>query len=85
MILFFTPLQGEENKINNKGHQINFFGGKFDFSDHNQKSTLFGIQHQNENLERKTFLGNLSPITGGFITEKSAMYFYSGVEWNFEF
>ena len=43
---------------------------------------LFGFQHQNENLERDTFLGNISPITGGFITENSAAYIYTGFEWN---
>ena len=35
-------------------------------------------------LQRNTFLGNISPITGGFITENSAVYVYSGIEWNFD-
>ena len=38
----------------------------FDFSDDGKKSILIGFQHQNENLNRDTFLGNVSPITGGF-------------------
>ena len=29
-------------------------------------------------------MGNLSPITGGFITEKSAFYIYSGVQAEYE-
>ena len=29
-----------------------------------QKSTLLGFQHQNEELKRNSFLGTLSPITG---------------------
>ena len=41
---------------------------------------LVGFQHQNENLKRDTFLGNISPITGGFITENSAVYIYTGFE-----
>jgi hypothetical protein len=45
---------------------------------------LFGFQHQNEDLERDTFLGNISPITGGFITENSAAYIYTGFEWNID-
>jgi hypothetical protein len=45
---------------------------------------LFGFQHQNEDLERDTFIGNISPITGGFITENSAVYVYTGFEWNVE-
>ena len=65
-------------------HEYNFYTGNFDFSDHKQKAILIGLQHKNENLERDTFLGNASPITGGFITENSAAYVYTGVEWNYE-
>ena len=43
---------------------------------------MLGFQHQDENLNRDTFLGNISPITGGFVTENSAAYVYTGVEWN---
>ena len=71
---------GEE--VNNNEHQINFFTGNFDFSDDKQKAILVGFQHQNENLNRNTFLGNVSPITGGFVTENSAAYIYTGIEWN---
>ncbi|MBD1137333.1 acyloxyacyl hydrolase [Pelagibacterales bacterium SAG-MED43] len=67
---------------NSKEHQINLFTGNFDFSDHKQSALLVGFQHQNENLNRDTFLGNVSPITGGFLTENSAAYVYTGVEWN---
>ena len=52
----------------------------FDFSDDKQASGIIGLQHQNDDLYRKSFLGNLSPITGGFITEKNAMYFYTGAQ-----
>jgi hypothetical protein len=75
------PINAEEKK-NISNHQYNFYTGNFDFSDDKQKAILFGFQHQNETLERKTFLGNASPITGGFITENSAAYIYTGVEWN---
>ena len=44
-----------------------FYTGMFDFSDDGKKSSLIGFQHQNENLNRDTFLGNLSPITGAII------------------
>ncbi len=63
-------------------HQLNYFTGNFDFSDDKQQAILFGFQHQNENLNRNTFLGNVSPITGGFVTENSAAYVYTGIEWN---
>ena len=39
---------------------------------------------QNEELFRNSFLGKLSPITGGFFTEKNALYLYSGVQAEYE-
>jgi len=35
-------------------------------------------------LFRKSFLGKLSPISGGFITEKNAIYLYTGVQAEYE-
>ena len=84
LFLFFTQANGENKKISNGEHEINLYAGVFDFSDDKQKAGLFGIQHQNKTLQRDTFLGNLSPITGGFVTENSTVYVYSGVEWNFD-
>ena len=52
----------------------------FDFSDKGKRSTLIGFQHQNENLNRDTFLGNVSPITGAMITGDNAGYIYTGVQ-----
>ena len=70
-----------DTDIDDDNHQYNLYHGNFDFSDDKQKATLLGFQHQNENLNRNTFLGNISPVTGGFITENSAAYIYTGVEW----
>jgi len=70
--------------VENSSHQYNFFIGNFDFSDDKQSAMLVGFQHQNENLERNTFIGNISPITGGFLTEKNAFYLYSGVQAEYE-
>ena len=83
LIILISPskLIGDTS-VENQIHQINLFVGNFDFSEDKQKSTLLGFQHQNEYLNRDTFLGNLSPITGGFITQNSAAYVYTGVEWN---
>ena len=80
--LFFLFLSPKVFAENNSSHQYNLFIGNFDFSDHKQSAILFGFQHQNENLERDTLIGNISPITGGFITENSAVYIYTGFEWN---
>ena len=77
-IFFCTKVLAAEKS----SHQYNFFTGNFDFSDDKQSALLVGFQHQNETLERNTFIGNISPITGGFITENSAVYVYTGFEWN---
>ena len=63
-----------------KNTALNLFTGMFDFSDDKQRSGLFGIQHQNDDLYRESFLGKISPITGGFLTEKNAFYIYSGAQ-----
>ena len=83
ILLSATKLFAVE-EIKNYGSQFNFFTGNFDFSDDKQSAYLIGFQHQNENLNRETFLGNVSPITGGFITENSAAYIYTGIEWNMD-
>ena len=82
LTLFSCAVSAEVNE-NIKEHEFNIYTGNFDFSDDKQKAILVGIQHQNENLERDTLLGDASPITGGFITENSAVYVYTGVEWNY--
>ena len=70
----------EESKIQNNNTELNIYSGMFDFSDNGKRSTLIGVQHQNEDLNRDTFLGNLSPVTGAMITADSATYFYTGVQ-----
>ena len=82
LVLITSKLFADTIKQNTDNHQLNYFVGNFDFSDHKQKALLFGFQHQDENLNRNTFLGNISPITGGFLTENSAAYLYTGIEWN---
>ncbi len=74
----------EEEKLQLPNTQLNMYSGMFDFSDEKQRAVLIGFQHQNEELYRETFLGTLSPITGGFVTENAALYAYTGIEWNFD-
>ena len=69
----------DEVKIENNT-EFNVYTGMFDFSDEGKRATLVGFQHQNEELNRNTFLGNLSPITGAMITADNATYFYTGVQ-----
>ena len=63
---------------------INFYTRMFDFSDDGKRSTLVGIEHQNENLYRDTMIGKISPITGAMITADNAGYIYSGFEINYD-
>ena len=81
--LFFLLLvfvKAEEVEMENKNTEFSVYTGMFDFSDDGKRATLIGLQHQNEELNRDTFLGNLSPITGAMITVDNASYFYTGVQ-----
>ena len=78
-IFISFPVIADEIKLENNT-ELSFFTGMFDFSDDGKKSSLVGVQHQNENLNRDTFLGNLSPITGAMITADNATYIYTGVQ-----
>ena len=75
---FLSFANSEDKKSNNT--ELNFYTGMFDFSDDKQAAGVLGIQHQNDDLFRKSFLGRLSPITGGFLTENNAFYFYTGAQ-----
>jgi hypothetical protein len=77
---FSSSLRSEEIKDLSDPHEYNFFTGMFDFSDDGKKSTLVGIQHQNENLYRDSFLGTISPVSGFLITGDSATYLYTGIQ-----
>ena len=80
VVLLAFSVHADETKINDKNTEFSIYTGMFDFSDDGKKSTLIGFQHQNENLNRDTFLGNLSPVTGAMITADNAGYFYTGVQ-----
>jgi len=75
----FLSLANSEDKKSN-ATELNFFTGMFDFSDDKQAAGVFGLQHQNDDLFRNSFLGKLSPITGGFLTENNAFYLYTGAQ-----
>ena len=77
----FLPSKSDEAiKKKLDPHKYNFYTGMFDFSDHGKKSALFGIQHQNEDLYRDSFLGTLSPGTGFMMTSDNATYLYTGIQ-----
>ena len=80
VIIFSFSAIAEEKILTDQNTEFSFYTGMFDFSDEGKKSALIGMQHQNENLNRDTFLGNLSPITGALITADNAGYVYTGVQ-----
>ena len=75
---FLSFAKSEEKNLNET--ELNLFTGMFDFSDDGQSAGLVGLQHQNDDLFRYSFLGKISPITGGFLTENSAFYLYTGAQ-----
>ena len=75
--LLISPSISDENLNDN---EINFYSGMFDFSDDGQRALLIGLQHQNENLIRESVLGEISPVTGFFLTENQAAYLYTGIQ-----
>ena len=81
-IFFINFTIAEEKNLieDSKKTELNFYTGLFDFSDKGKKSTLFGFEHQDEELFRDTFLGKFKPVTGAFMTGKSSVYLYTGVE-----
>ena len=84
IIIFAFSSIAEEKVLNEQNTEFSVYTGMFDFSDDGKRSTLIGFQHQNEDLNRDTFLGNLSPITGAMITADNASYFYTGVQANYK-
>ena len=79
-LAFIFPIYSNEEKNISNEHEFSFYTGMFDFSDDGQRATLIGVQHQNESLKRKSFLGTLSPITGFILTENNTQYFYTGIQ-----
>jgi hypothetical protein len=79
-VLLTFSASAQEIKDNNQDTKFSVYLGMFDFSDDGKKSALIGFQHQNENLNRDTFFGNISPITGVMITADNAGYIYTGVQ-----
>lgn len=77
VLVFSVNAYAEENNT-----ELSFYSGIFDTIDDvgDDKSNLFGLEHKNTNLFRKTFLGKISPITGAFLTDKNSMYLYTGIQ-----
>ena len=63
-------------------NNISVYTGKFDTTDElgDDETSLIGAEHKNKDLFRDTWIGKFSPTTGGFVTGKSSIYLYTGVE-----
>ena len=81
-LLFAMAVQSEEPKDLGSKNKYNFYTGTFDVIDKegDDKTSLFGIQHKNEDLFRNTLLGKFSPLTGAFMTANNSLYLYTGVQ-----
>ena len=77
MLLTFDLAKAEEGNTD-----ISLYTGTFDILDKegDDQTTLFGIEHKNPNLYRDTFLGKFKPVSGAFMTGKSSVYLYTGIE-----
>jgi len=62
--------------------KFSIYTGTFDTIDKegDDKTNLLGVEHTNKDLFRDTLIGRFSPTTGAFITKKSSIYLYSGIE-----
>ena len=83
LLLLFTFLWNVNLVNADEGNKdISFYTGTFDLLDKegDDQTTLFGIEHKNPNLFRDTFLGKFKPVTGAFMTGKSSVYLYTGIE-----
>ena len=71
----------ENNPLN-----ISVYTGTFDTKDKvgDDKTTLMGIEHKNKDLFRDTWIGKFSPTTGAFVTKKSSIYIYTGIETDYD-
>jgi len=86
IFFFFAPAKSELQETLKNDTEYSFYTGTFDTIDKegDDKATLVGFEHNNPILFRDTFVGKFSPITGGFITNKNSVYFYTGVQIKYE-
>ena len=61
---------------------ISVYTGTFDVIDKegDDQTTLIGVEQRNTDLFRNTFLGKIAPVSGAFVTGKTSLYFYTGIE-----
>ena len=72
----------EVKAFDEENHNILVYTGTFDINDEikDDKTSLVGMEHKNKDLFRDTWIGRFSPTTGAFVTGKSSLYLYTGIE-----
>ena len=79
-----SKIETTNSSISN--NNLSLYTGTFDLIDKegDDQTTLFGMEHRNPNLFRDTVVGKFSPISGGFLTGKSSVYLYTGIEGQYD-
>ena len=89
LLFSLTAVNADEikNKDLLKSDEVDFYAGTFDIIDKegDDQTSLFGLEHIDENLYKDTFLGKFRPLTGAFITGDNGVYMYTGVEAEYGF
>ena len=89
LLFSLTAVNADEikNKDLLKSDEVDFYAGTFDVIDKegDDQTSLFGLEHIDENLYKDTFLGKFRPLTGAFITGDNGVYMYTGVEAEYGF
>tara|TARA_B100001248_G_scaffold206702_2_gene160742 strand:+ start:348 stop:851 length:504 start_codon:yes stop_codon:yes gene_type:complete len=82
VVLIITSLLTTSALTDENSTNLSFFTGTFDVIDKegDDKTSLFGIEHQNPDLFRDTLLGKFKPVTGAFLTGNNSFYMYTGIE-----
>ena len=82
LVLVFTIFAISNLVADESDTNISVYTGTFDVIDKegDDQTSLFGIEHKNQNLFRDTFLGKFKPVTGAFMTGDSSVYLYTGIE-----
>tara|TARA_Y100001958_G_C20747690_1_gene233481 strand:+ start:24 stop:524 length:501 start_codon:yes stop_codon:yes gene_type:complete len=86
VLTIFLILSFKQVSALSENLDISVYTGTFDVIDKegDDQTTLIGIEHRNTDLFRNTFLGKFAPVTGAFVTGKNSLYFYTGVEGQYD-
>jgi lipid A 3-O-deacylase len=77
----------EGRSFEKENHNLSIYTGTFDTIDKvgDDQTSLIGLEHKNTDLFRDTWIGRFSPTTGAFVTGKSSIYLYTGIEADYNF